>query len=105
MDRTDPAPGTPVVRTSGMVGLQASPEGATAGHRCDAARTLLLLLGGVKTVDRFLGRDGAARVPGSYAIGPRERMAMAVAYFGRLGVTFAGVALSHARLRAVRGAV
>lgn len=103
MDRTEPAPGTPIVRTSGMVGLRASPEGAIAGRLYDDARMLPLLIGVVETVGRFLARDGAARVPGYYTIGPQERMAMAVAYFGLLGVTFAGVAPFHAQLRAVRG--
>ena len=99
MDGTEPAPGTPVVRTLGM---RVSPEGAIARCLCHAAR-MPLLLGGVETVGRFLARDGAARVPGYYSIGPRERMATAVAYFGLLGVTFAGMAVFHAQLRAVCG--
>ena len=100
MNGTEPAPGTPVVRTLGML---ASPEGAIARRLRDGARMLLLLIGGVETVGRFLARDGAARVPGYYTIGPRERTTMAVAYFGLLGVTFAGVPVFHAPLRAVRG--
>ena len=103
MNGTEPIPGTPVVRTLGMVGILASLEEARDGRLCDAARMLILLIGGVETAGRFLARAGAARVPGYYSIGLRERMAMAAAYFGLLGMTFAGMGLFHAQLRAVSG--
>jgi hypothetical protein len=59
---------------------------------------LVLVLGGLETLSRFFRRDPMRAIPGYYAIAPRERVMLAVAFFGLLAVGLSGAELLHNQL-------
>jgi Zn-dependent protease len=64
---------------------------------------LILVIGGLETINRFRGADRLHAVPGYYDVAPRERAMLAVLFFGLLAVAFGGMEIFHAQLLAIHG--
>lgn len=64
---------------------------------------LILIIGGLETISRFRGTDRLRNVPGYYEVAPRERLTLAVLFFGLLAVAFGGMEIFHAQLVAIQG--
>jgi Zn-dependent protease len=62
---------------------------------------LVLLLGGMETINRFFRRDRMRSIPGYYQIATRERIVLAIAFFSLLAVAFGGMEVLHNQLLAI----
>lgn len=63
---------------------------------------LILILGGFETFNRFMRNDRYVGIPGYYTVAAHERLALALVFFGLLGVAFGGLELFHNQLLAIQ---